>query len=143
MARRAGPTNFQASNILAQRYTTGVAGRIVALLAYFHGAGTPSFRMSLYGDASGLPGDLLAVVEGQAPGAQGWHELALDPAHYVDVTETTILWIGAQTSANIDSRAPAAALPTPGAACAPSPSPTAPPTRSGPAAPTTTPAACA
>jgi hypothetical protein len=62
--------------------------------------------MSLYGDASGLPGDLLAVVEGQAPGAQGWHELALDPAHYVDVTETTILWIGAQTSANIDSRGP-------------------------------------
>jgi hypothetical protein len=38
----AGSThNFQASNILAQRYTTGVSGRIVALLAYFHGTGTP------------------------------------------------------------------------------------------------------
>jgi hypothetical protein len=78
----------------------------VALLAYFHGTGTPSFRMSLYGDAGSLPGDLLPAVEGLAPGAQGWHELALDPADYLDVTETTVLWIGAQTSANIDSRAP-------------------------------------
>jgi hypothetical protein len=85
-----GTHNFQAANILAQRYTAGVAGRIVALLAYFHG----------------LPGDLLAAAEGQAPGIQGWHEFALDPAHYLDVTDTTILWIGAQTSANIDSRAP-------------------------------------
>jgi hypothetical protein len=48
----AGSThNFQASNILAQRYTTGVAGRIVSLFAYFHGTGTPSFRMSLYADS--------------------------------------------------------------------------------------------
>jgi hypothetical protein len=62
--------------------------------------------MSLYANAAGLPGDLLAAVEGLAPGAQGWHEFALDPAHYLDVTETTSLWIGAQTSANIDSRAP-------------------------------------
>jgi hypothetical protein len=32
----AGSTrNFQVSNILAQRYTIGIAGRIVALLAYF------------------------------------------------------------------------------------------------------------
>jgi hypothetical protein len=62
--------------------------------------------MSLYGDASGLPGDLLAVVEGQAPGVQGWHEFVLDPAHHLDVTETTILWMAAQTSANIDSRGP-------------------------------------
>jgi hypothetical protein len=85
---------------------TGAAGRIIALLAYFHGTGTPSFRMSLYGDAGGLPADLLAVVEGQAPGAQGWHEFALDPAHYLDVTGTTVLWIGAQSSANIDSRGP-------------------------------------
>jgi hypothetical protein len=36
-----GTHNFQASNILAQRYTTGIAGRIVALLAYFHGTGHP------------------------------------------------------------------------------------------------------
>jgi hypothetical protein len=66
-----GTHNFQASNILAQRYTTGVAGRIVALLAYFHGTGTPSFRMSLNADAGGLPGDLLLVVEGEATGVQG------------------------------------------------------------------------
>ena len=106
-AGSAGSThNFQAGNILAQRYTTGVAGRIVSLFAYFHGTGTPSFRLSLYADASSLPGGLLAVVEGVAPGAQGWHEFALDPAHYLDVTETTILWIAAQTGANIDSRAP-------------------------------------
>jgi hypothetical protein len=62
--------------------------------------------MSLYADSESLPGDLLAAVEGLAPGAQGSHEFALDPAHYLDVTETTVLWIGAQTSANIDSRAP-------------------------------------
>jgi hypothetical protein len=103
----AGSThNFQASNILAQRYTTGVAGRIVALLAYYHGTGSPSFRLSLYPDSGGLPGDLLAVAEGQAPGIQGWHEFALDPADYLDVTDSTVLWIGAQTSANIDSRGP-------------------------------------
>jgi hypothetical protein len=103
-ATAGGTHNFQTSNILAQRYTTGVGGRIVALLSYFHRTGTPSFRMSLYADAAGLPGDLLAAVEGQAAGAQGWHEFALDPAHYLDVTETTSLWIGAQTSANIHSR---------------------------------------
>jgi hypothetical protein len=142
-SRRLGAHTFQAANILAQRYTTGVAGRIVALLAYFRSTGTPSFRMSLYGDAGGLPGDLLAAVEGQAPGAQGWHELALDPAHYLDVTDTTILWIGAQTSANIDSRAPSAELPTQGADCAPSPSAPAPPIRSAPRPHITTPAACA
>jgi hypothetical protein len=87
--RHAGSThNFQASNILAQRYTTGVAGRIVSLFACFHGTGTPSFRISLYADSESLPGDLLAVVEGQAPGIQGWHELALDPARYLYVSET-------------------------------------------------------
>jgi hypothetical protein len=101
-----GTHNFQASNILAQRYTAGVAGRVVALLAYFHGTGTPSFRMSLYADSGDLPAALLAAVEGQAPGVQGWHELALDPAHHLNVSDTTVLWIGAQTSANIDSRAP-------------------------------------
>jgi hypothetical protein len=40
------------------------------------------------------------------PAFQGWHELALDPAHHLDVSDSTTLWIGAQTSANIDSRAP-------------------------------------
>jgi hypothetical protein len=48
--------------------------------------------MSLYADSESLPGDLLAAVEGLAPGAQGSHEFALDPAHYLDVTETTVLW---------------------------------------------------
>jgi hypothetical protein len=51
----------------------------VALLAYFHGTGTPTIRMSLYADAGSLPGDLLAVVEGQAPRVQGWHELGARP----------------------------------------------------------------
>jgi hypothetical protein len=32
-----GTHNFQAANILAQRYTTGFSGRIVSLFAYFHG----------------------------------------------------------------------------------------------------------
>jgi hypothetical protein len=71
--------NFQAGNILAQRYTTGYAGKIVSLFAYFHGTGTPSFRMSLYADSTALPGALLACVNGAAPGAQGWYELALAP----------------------------------------------------------------
>jgi hypothetical protein len=57
-----GTHNFQASNILAQRYTTGVAGRIVALLAYFHGTGTPCRR------ASAL--NRISPKQGQVPAGQ-------------------------------------------------------------------------
>jgi Putative Ig domain len=98
--------NFQAGNILAQRYTTGHAGKIVSLSAYFHGTGTPDFRMSLYSDSTALPGALLAYVNGAASGAQGWHEYPLAPEDYVDVAADRIVWIAAETSANIDSRSP-------------------------------------
>ena len=95
--------NFQVTTILGQRYLPGIAGQIVGLRAWFGGTGTPSFRMSVYTDGSNLPGNLLAVVEGTAPGVQGWHEFALDPADYVTIGASTAIWVAAQTSANINS----------------------------------------
>jgi hypothetical protein len=94
---------FESGLILAQRYTITEPGKVVALRAYFGATGTPDFRMSLYTNNGSLPDALLAFVESAAPGAAGWAEFALDPGDYVDVVVDDVVWVAAQSSANINS----------------------------------------
>jgi len=90
------------NTMMAQRYQVPVAGLVVSVSAWCNSQ-SANMRMALYANnGSNLPDPLLAQAPGRSvvPTAS-WQDFEFDPADYVPVAVNDMVWICAQTSADI------------------------------------------
>jgi hypothetical protein len=98
----ASTREWAGNNIMAQRYQVPVAGKVVSVSAWCNSQ-SASMRMALYSNnGSNLPDALLAQAPGRSivPTAS-WEDFAFDPGDHVPVAANDMVWICAQTSADV------------------------------------------
>jgi hypothetical protein len=110
-ATQCGSTRaWQANDMMAQQYQVPSTGLVVSVSAWLSSL-SGNMRMGLYADSAGVPGALLAEPAPKAvTGPSHWQEFAFDPADYLAVTASDLVWICVQTDANINSCTPGSAV---------------------------------